>query len=188
MEPFIGQITMVGFNYAPQGWALCNGQTLPISQNQALFSLLGTYYGGDGRTTFALPDLRGRAPVHQGQGHGSHYSMGQQGGREEETMSTPQMPAHNHPIQITEANIEAHVGEGRGESADSKTPDGSLLGNPTESIYYKDKGPNVSLSNSAISVEAQSGNTGESQPVSKMQPYTTVNFIIALQGLYPPRS
>ena len=179
---------MVGFNYAPRGWALCNGQTIPITQNQALFSLLGTHYGGDGRTTFALPDLRGRVPVHQGRGHGSNYSMGQQGGRETETMGVSQMPAHNHPIQITEAKIEAHVAEGRGESANSNTPDDTLLGNTAENIYYKDKNPNVSLSNSALSVEAQADNTGGSQPVSKMQPYTTINFIIALQGLYPPRS
>lgn len=178
---------MVGFNYAPQGWALCNGQTLPISQNQALFSLLGTHYGGDGRTTFALPDLQGRVPVHQGQGQGGHYSMGQQGGWESETMSVTQMPAHNHPIQITKATIEAYVG-GRGTKADKSTPEGNVLGNTEAAIYYSGESPNVSLADNALTVEAQAGNTGGSQPVSKMQPYTTVNFIIALQGVYPPRS
>ncbi len=186
MEPYIGQITMVGFNYAPRDWALCNGQTLPISQNQPLFSLLGTSYGGDGRTTFALPDLRGRVPVHQGQGR--TYSMGQQGGREEETLSVNQMPAHNHQIQVTDAQIEAHVGGGRGETANSNTPEGTLLGNPSQNIYYSNEDPNVSLSSDAVTVEAQSENTGGSRSVSKMQPYTTINFIIALQGLYPPRS
>jgi microcystin-dependent protein len=187
MEPFIGQIMMVPYTFAPQGWAFCNGQLLPISSNTALFSLVGTTYGGDGRTNFALPDLRGRVPMHAGNGPGlSPRRLGESGGSESETMSTAQMPAHNHPIQITEAKLEAYEG-GRGEQPNAGTPGGNLLGNPSDFIYYQGKSPNASLADSALTVEAQSGNTGGSQPVSKMQPFTTVHFVIALQGIYPTR-
>jgi len=114
MEPFIGQIMMVPYTFASQGWAFCDGQLLPISQNTALFSLIGTSYGGDGRSTFGLPNLKGRTPLHAGQGPGgTNYPLGRMGGTESETMNVNQMPAHNHQIQVTDAKIEAHVGEGR---------------------------------------------------------------------------
>jgi len=113
-EPFVGEIRMFGFNFAPQGWALCNGQLLPISQNTALFSLLGTTYGGDGRTTFALPDMRSRVPVCQGQGPGlSPYAEGQAGGAETVTLAATQMPGHTHPVKASSSPAASGQPEGR---------------------------------------------------------------------------
>jgi microcystin-dependent protein len=177
-EPFIGEIRMVGFNYAPQNWALCNGQLLPISQYAALFSLLGTYYGGNGTTSFALPDLRGRVPLSMGQGAGlSNYEIGQNGGTEAVTLVQPQMPAHSHSVAVNNS---------LGSTA-----------NPTNAFpaeFYTGDPRNPSLINGyATSSNANLAPTavstvGGSQPHENRQPYLAVNFIIALYGIFPPRN
>jgi microcystin-dependent protein len=167
-EPFIGQIIMVGFTFAPRGWALCDGQILSIAQNTALFSLLGTTYGGDGRVTFALPDLRGRVPIHPGQGAGlSPYGLGESGGLEQVTLLATQMPAHNHPLIAT--NTEAGL----------TVPEGQLLAQSREVTYGA--GAGVAMSPQAI------GQAGGNQPHENRQPYLAVNFVIALQGIFPSR-
>lgn len=178
MDPYLGEIKMVGFNYAPRGWALCNGQTLQISTNTALYALLGTQFGGDGVRTFGLPDLRSRVPIHQGQGNGlQSYAMGQFGGVESVTLQTPQMPAHTHGV-----TVDATVGS-------TSAPSGANLAQ-TENL-----GGDTALSSfttgSPTSPVQLSGNTitpqGGSQPHENRQPYLTVNFIIALEGIFPPR-
>src|SRR5690242_5227380 len=170
-EPFLGEIRLMSFNFAPQGWAQCNGQFLAINQNQALFSLLGTTYGGNGQTTFALPDLRGRVPIHvggssSGQGPGlSVYSMGQQGGVESVTLSGAEMPAHTDSQPATAADqttnqpnraVPAH------EGFYAATPDGSQL--------------------------AATSPSGASQPHENRQHYLGINYIIALQEIFPARN
>jgi microcystin-dependent protein len=167
-EPFIGQVMMIGFTFAPRGWALCDGQILPIAQNTALFSLLGTTYGGNGTTTFALPDLRGRVPIHAGQGPGlSPYTLGQVGGAEQVTLLANQMPAHNHSLSAT--NAEASL----------TLPGGQLLAQSREVTYGS--GAPVAMNPQSI------GQAGGSQPHENRQPYLTINFIIALEGIYPSR-
>lgn len=166
MEPFIGQIIMFGGNFAPRGWALCDGQLLSIASNTALFSILGTTYGGDGRTTFGLPDLRGRFPMHAGNGPGlTSRRLGEAGGTETNTLNVNQLPSHNHPIATKEeGNTDNPVGAyvaGDGTNAFADSTDGNL--NPT-------------------------GNTGGNQSVNNIPPYRTVNYIIALVGIFPSRS
>jgi microcystin-dependent protein len=169
-EPFLGEIRMFGFNFAPQGWAMCNGQLLPIDQNTALFSLLGTQYGGDGQSTFALPDLQSRVAIHQGQGAGlSPYVMGQAGGVEATTISQGQMPAHNHLVQATN-----HL-------AKNEKPTGMVLAHPSTAVYG-------ATSDGTTMNPAMITNTGGNQPVSEIQPYLVVNFCIALQGIFPSRN
>jgi len=159
-EPFVGEIRMFGFGFAPQGWALCNGQLLPINQNQALFSLLGTTYGGDGRTTFALPDMQSRVPVCQGQGPGlSSYAEGQAGGAETVTLAATQMPGHNHPVKA------------------SSSPASSA------SHIYAAKPDTSTVMNADML-----GAAGGSQPHDNIQPYLAVNFCIALNGIFPSRT
>ncbi len=166
MEPFLGQIVMFAGNFAPRGWAFCDGQLLPISQNSALFSILGTTYGGDGRTTFALPDLRGRVPVHQGNGPGlSDRRLGSKGGAETVTLNTNQIPSHNHSLNISNNNH-------------GQKPNSSQVLGPSAF----DDDPSVTLKSSSI------GNSGGGQPHNNMQPFGCVNFIIALQGTFPSRS
>jgi microcystin-dependent protein len=171
-EPFLGQVCTFGFNFAPRGWAFCNGQILPIAQNTALFSLLGTTYGGNGTTTFALPNLQSRVPVHFGTGAGlSNYALGQQGGTETNTLIVNQLPAHSHPLT-------AH-----GEDANSTNPSNNrpaaATGSPPPSIY----------SNAAADTNMQpTGNTGSNQPIGNIQPYLALNFCIALEGIYPSRN
>ncbi len=168
ITPFIAEIIMFGGNFAPRGWAFCSGQLLSIAQNTALFSLVGTTYGGDGQTTFALPDLRGRVPIHPGQGPGlSPYSLGQQGGVENVTLTLNQIPAHNHSMNANS-----------GAAADT-LPNGNVL---SEGGIYTNAVPNAQLNPAAI------GNAGGSQPHPNMQPYTCINYIIALQGIFPPRN
>ena len=174
MEPFIGQLMLVGFNFAPKGWALCNGQLLSIAQNTALFSLLGTTYGGDGITTFALPDLRGRAPLHFGQGPGlSNYVQGEASGVENTTLLITNMPAHNHAILANSS-----VGN-------SNSPEGALLAGYGTSLPpegpYTSANANTTLSPNAV------GPTGGSQPFSILQPFLVLNWIIALEGIFPSR-
>src|SRR2546427_280225 len=165
-EPFLGEIKIVSFTFAPKGWALCNGQLLPINQNQALFALLGTMYGGNGQTTFALPDFRGRVPVHVGQG----FTQGQAGGQESHTIITSEMPAHNHFGQVQLAN------------ANTGTPTNNLLaGVPT--FGYRNN-----LTNLTTLIPPTITNTGGSQPHDNHQPYLVLNFIVALQGVFPSQN
>ncbi len=170
-EPFLGEIRMFGFGFAPQGWALCNGQLLPISQNTALFSLLGTTYGGDGRTTFALPDMRSRVPVCQGQGPGlSSYAEGQAGGAETVTLAAAQMPGHTHPVKASSG------------AADSDQPGGRALARSASHIYTAK--PDTSTVMNADML----GDAGGSQPHGNIQPYLAVYFCIALTGIFPARN
>jgi microcystin-dependent protein len=167
-EPFLGQITIVGFNFAPRGWAQCNGQILPIAQNTALFSLLGTTYGGNGQTTFALPDLRSRVPIHVGQGPGlSSYALGQAAGTETVTLNINQMPTHNHLM-----------GASSEEGAPS-SPSGQV---PAKGGIYG-PAPDGTVMNPTVIT-----NTGGSQPHENIQPYLTLNFCIALEGIFPSRN
>lgn len=163
-EPFVAEIRMVGFNFAPRGWAFCDGQLLPINQNQSLYSLLGTTYGGDGRTSFALPDLRGRVPIHVGNGH----TEGQKSGEETHTLSVNEMPQHSHNIQAS------------GDAATVSDPTGSVLAQSTQ-IYH---GP----ANLVDMISGTLTNVGGSQAHENRQPYLVVNFCIALQGLFAARN
>lgn len=181
-DQFVGEIRIVPFNFAPVGWAFCNGQILPISQNTALFSLLGTYYGGNGTSTFGLPNLQGSVPLHvggSGQGPGlSPYALGQTGGETAVTLQQSQLPAHTHALQGSTATATATT---PGPTMALATPPG----NPRHpSTLYKPGAVTtpVPLDSSALAP------MGSSQPHNNMQPYLTLNFIIALQGIYPPRS
>jgi microcystin-dependent protein len=161
-EPFLSEIRIFAFNYAPRAWAFCNGQLLPINQNQALFALLGTTYGGNGQTTFALPDLRGCVPIHCGQG----FTLGQKGGQTAHTVTMGEMPQHIHFMQAssTDGNI--------------ATVQNNVLARSVNNIY----GPVQNLTTlNPLSVS----NFGGSQPHNNMQPYLTLNFCIALQGIFP---
>ncbi|AUC82625.1 phage tail protein [Lacinutrix sp. Bg11-31] len=175
MEQFIAQIMMFGGNFAPRGWALCDGQLLAISQYQALFSLLGTSYGGDGRTTFGLPDLRGRVPVHAGDGPGLPSArLGQKGGEAAVTLNVNQIPAHNHSAAI---------------QAVSPLPRGGVTVTNPASAYNAEggvyaMGKNATMASDSVSV----GQTGGNQGHDNMQPYQVVNYIIALDGIFPSRS
>lgn len=163
-EPFLAEIRMVGFNFAPRGWAFCDGQILPINQNQSLYSLLGTTYGGDGRTTFALPDLRGRVPIHTS----NNYILGQRSGEETHTLNTNEMPQHNHNA------------EGSSAAATDNTSAGKVLAQSSQ-IYH-------APTNLAAMRTGTVANTGGSQAHNNMQPYLAVYFCIALQGLFPSRN
>jgi microcystin-dependent protein len=170
-DPFVGEIRPFGFNFAPRGWAQCNGQLLPISQNTALFSILGTTYGGDGRTNFALPNLQGCVGMGAGQGAGlSLRNLGETGGEETVTLTTSQMPPHTHTADCNSGNGNQYAPAGNFWAQDA--------GGSKE---YGDTGP-VPMAAGTI------GNTGNGQPHSNLQPYLVVNYCIALQGIYPPRS
>jgi microcystin-dependent protein len=172
MEPYIGQVCLFGFNYAPRGWAFCNGQLMSIGQNSALFSLLGTTFGGDGISTFALPDLRGRVAINQGDQPGlSKYAMGQTGGSETVTLNVTQMPQHVHAGQLHASNGAANQEEAQNH----------LL---AETAVYTDAAANQLMNASAVTV----GPTGGNQPHPNLQPYLTLNYCIALEGVYPPRT
>lgn len=194
MEAYMGTVMAWAPNFAPRGWAFCQGQTLSISQNSALFSLLGTTYGGDGQTTFRLPDLRGRTPLGPGQGPGlSSYELGQVSGSESVTITQNEMPAHNHPAQTGNAPIQVSAG-----NADASTPaNGSSIAVPgtvsgrdfTATLGFNSAAPSVML-NQATSGPASVtvGLSGGSQPHNNMQPYLALNFIICTQGIFPPRN
>lgn len=170
MEPLLGSIILFGGNFAPRGWAFCDGQLLPIAQNSALFSILGTTYGGDGKTTFALPDLRGRVAMQPGQGPGlSSYQLGQKGGAESVTLTVNNMPSHSH---VLNANS---------DPGNTESPQDNLLAAVTTSNYSKDAA-NATMNPASIA------NTGGSQSFGIVQPYQCVNFIIALVGVFPSRS
>ncbi|HFD12778.1 MAG TPA: phage tail protein [Crenotrichaceae bacterium] len=189
-EPFIAEIIMFGGNFAPRSWGFCSGQLLAISQNTALFSLLGTTYGGDGRTTFSLPDLRGRVPVHSGQGPGlSSYRPGQRGGVENVTLSVLQMPAHTHAATV---DLKARLNAEKGP-ANSNNPAGNMIASHAGGNAFKPYNPNIdklmadqSITDNGTTVT--NANAGGGQPHTNLQPYTVVNFIIALQGIFPSRS
>jgi len=168
MDPFIGQVIMFGGNFAPRGWAFCEGQLLAISSHDALFSILGTTYGGDGRTTFALPDLRGRVAIQQGSGPGlSSYRLGQKGGVERNTHLVQNLPSHNHGISVP-------VSTGVGDESQ-----GFLA---AANIYAEE------ATSSAFYPTNTTGNAGQQQPVNNIQPVQTANYIIAMVGVYPSRS
>lgn len=169
-EPFVGEIRMFGGNFAPRGWAFCDGQLLAVSQNDALFSLLGTIYGGDGRTTFGLPDLRGRTPIHAGSGPGlSPRRLGAKGGTEKETLTVGELPSHNHTLQASSA------------AATTPNPATNVLAETTTDRVYRDDGVDTSTANTSI------GMVGGSRSHTNLMPYLCINFIIALYGIYPSR-
>ncbi len=175
-DPYIGEITLFAGNFAPRGWAFCQGQLLNIAQNTALFSILGTTYGGDGRTTFALPDLRGRAPIGFGQGPGRpYYDLGQMGGEPTHTLINPEMPAHSHPAQAS----------GIAAGGSNASPGGGTWASSTaRDNLYSNAAPDSPMAAGNIAV----GAAGGSQPHNNMQPYLGLNYIIALEGIYPARS
>ncbi|MCL1588451.1 MAG: tail fiber protein [Actinomycetia bacterium] len=167
-EPFIAEIRIFGGNFAPRGWAFCNGQLLPIAQNTALFALIGTTYGGDGRTTTALPNLQGRSPMHAGRGPGlTDRRLGERDGAESVVLAESQIPSHSHQLVGTE------------EDVDGSSPVGNYLGVGND-LYSASDGS--TLAGSSLP------NTGSSQAHNNMQPYLTLNFIIALQGVFPSRN
>lgn len=176
-EPFIGMIVAFGGNFAPRGWALCQGQLLSIAQHTALFSILGTTYGGNGQTTFALPDLRGRAIVGEGQGPGlAPYALGEMAGAESTTLTTSQMPAHTHLVsaQATAASAPSPAGAVPAEMGTGKNAT-NLYGPPNS----------MTATTMAPSMISQAGG---SQPFSVLNPFTVINYIIALEGIFPPHN
>lgn len=178
MDATLAVITMFGGDFAPRGWAFCWGQLLPINQNQALFSLLGTTYGGNGTTTFALPDLRGRTPLHAGQGPGlSPYSLGQRAGSETATLLLNNLPSHSHAGTFNFAVSS--------NAATTDEPGGAVPANGSTTAYLT--GGTVSGQLGGVS-STTIGNTGGSQPFALRQPYLGIHFIIALQGIFPSRN
>ncbi|MDZ8106685.1 MAG: tail fiber protein [Nostoc sp. DedQUE12a] len=174
-NPYIGEIRMFGGTFAPVGWALCDGQSLAISENEALFALIGTTYGGDGQTTFRLPDLRGRAPIDQGTGPGlSPRTIGQPLGVEAVTITSFQLPQHNHPLT---ANTNSNPGV---ITATDKSPVNNVPATGTVEMYTRPNDPLVSMSPNAIAPFSGGG-----QPHENRQPSLAINFIIALEGIYP---
>lgn len=172
-EPFIAEIRIFAGNFAPRGWAFCDGQLLPISQNTALFSLIGTTYGGDGRSTTALPNLQGRAPMHPGRGPGlTSRRLGQRGGTEEITLTEAQMPNHQHTLMAS------------GRSGNSTNPSNRALARTSVGTAYQQNTTTNLVDLNAASLP----NTGGIESHNNLQPFLTMNFIIALVGLYPSRS
>ena len=163
-EPFLSEIKIMSFNYPPKGWALCNGQLLPINQNQALFALLGTTYGGNGQTTFALPNLRGRVPIHMGAGH----TLGEVGGQEAHTLTISELPTHTHPVSGSATNADVV------SSTDNVVAQSSQLYGPPTQLTALDPSTN--------------GSAGGSQVHENRQPYLVLTFCIALQGIFPSQN
>ncbi len=171
-QEFIGEIMIVPYNFAPLGWALCNGQLMPISQNTALFSLLGTTFGGDGKSNFALPNFQGSVPIQEGQGPGlSNYDLGESGGVESVALTANQIPAHTHSVNAVSSQANQQGPGGNTWAQES-------MGNDE---FYSNAAPDTNMSPSALT------NAGGGQPHSNMQPYLVMNFIIALQGIFPSR-
>jgi microcystin-dependent protein len=162
-EPFLSEIRIMSFNFAPKGWAMCNGQLLPINQNQALFSLLGTTFGGDGRVNFALPDNRGRVPIHVGSGH----TLGERGGEQAHTLSIAEIPTHTHVLNASSTD------------GNSQTPTNNILAREVGNVYSPPAGGLQAMAPGIIS------NVGGSQAHLNMQPFLALTFCIALQGIFP---
>ena len=177
-EPFLAEIRPFGFNFAPRGWAHCDGQILPINQNQSLFSLLGTTYGGDGRTTFGLPDLRSRVPLHKASG----FSLGSRGGTETVTLNQTQMPNHTHADGASPNELQAKLRANSGPATTSDPTGNSLA---AANIYSSDP-PSVDMGSNSLGVTL--ANTGGGQGHNNLPPVTTINFCIAIQGLFPSRN
>lgn len=171
-DPFVAEIRVFPFNFAPKGWAFCDGQLMPLSQNTALFSLLGTTYGGDGKSTFALPNLQGRAPMHPGQGPGlSLHDLGESAGSETVTLLVGEIPSHSHSVNVLTA------------PASSFNPNSNaVLARSAGGFAYSSDSPDTSMAQESLSP------AGGDAPHNNMQPYLTVNFAIALQGVFPPRT
>jgi microcystin-dependent protein len=171
-DPFVAEIRIFPFNFAPKGWAFCNGQLLPISQNTALFSLLGTTYGGDGKSNFALPNLQGRSPMQPGQGQGlSSHDLGEVGGSDTVALQQAETPQHSHSLAASN------------QPGEDPTPASRVLGRSTgASLYQTTASPTVQLAPGAL------GQTGASLPHNNLMPYLTLSFCIALQGVFPPRT
>ncbi|MGJ8570401.1 MAG: phage tail protein [Hoeflea sp.] len=171
-EPFLAEVRLMGFNFAPRGWAFCDGQILPINQNQSLYSLLGTTYGGDGRTSFALPDLRGRTPIHTGRSNGGgDHTLGQRSGEETHTLGANEMPQHDHVAHASSAN------------GDQLNPTGAILA-AAANLYAPAAASPVRQPVASSTV----AHVGGGQAHENMQPYIAVNFCIALRGLFPSRN
>ena len=193
MDPFIGEIVMFGGNFAPRGWAFCQGQLLAISSNSALFSILGTTYGGDGRTTFALPDLRGRTAVHPGTGPGlSTIKLGQRGGAEYHTLTTLEMPNHSHTISFTGNTVNAVVGlPASVDEGTSDEADGNILASAIDKLYAPaNTADRTTLApvSAPVSGAVNSQPSGNSQAFNIRNPFLGINYIIAMQGTFPSRS
>lgn len=165
MNPYIGEIRMFGGNFAPVGWMICDGSLIPISENETLFNLIGTTYGGDGQSTFGLPDMRGRIPIHMG-----NNQIGQMAGTEDVTLTTQQIPGHNHTFQ------------GSTNIADQVSPAGQVVGQSSVAQLFRVAGASADFAANAVS------STGGSQPHSNLQPFLCVNYIIAIAGIYPTQS
>lgn len=181
-EPFIGEIKLLGFYFAPVGYQTCQGQLMSISQNTALFSLLGTYFGGDGQVTFALPDLQGRVPIGQGQGPGlPSYSMGEKGGLPTLALSTQNLPAHVHPGAGISVNIPVSTG-----GPDIASPENAFLSDRGVEVYSSVA--TAGKSYGAPTVSGTTGATGASVPFDIMNPYLTINYSIATEGIFPSRN
>ncbi|MBD2099557.1 phage tail protein [Leptolyngbya sp. FACHB-261] len=169
-EPFIGEIRLFAGNFAPRGWAFCDGQLLPLAQSTALFSILGTTYGGNGKTTFALPDLRGRVPIHAGTGSGlSPYELGQAGGQEQVMLTVAELPTHSHDVSVNS------------KKANQLEPVGHILAEAERRKIYSTGNPDATMHSATIA------NTGHSQPHENRQPYLALHYIIALEGFFPPQ-
>lgn len=196
-EPFLGEIIMFAGNFAPRGWALCNGQLLSVSQNSALFAILGTTYGGNGQTTFALPNLQGRAPVHQGQSPGtSQYTLGEVGGTENVTLTINELPAHNHAVALSgTGNVSVALGassaNGNAPAPGPATVPAKVSSGLNALNAYSTTAPDTTLlpvnTTTTVNVSGNTGVAGNNLPVPVVQPYVVVNFIIATQGVFPSR-
>lgn len=191
-EPFIGQIIQGGWNFAPRGYAYCNGQQLGIAQNTALFSLLGTTYGGNGTTTFGLPDLRGRSMINQGQSPGlSNYVLGEMGGAESRTLSVPNLPAHSLPFTGT-----GTLGAATSKATEATPANGMVLArsvdaaNPASALpeIYLPSGTATTVTLAGVNVSGTTGVVGNNVPVVTLSPFTCVSVVIALQGIFPSRN
>jgi len=189
-DPFLGMIALFGFNFAPRGWAFCNGQLLSIAQNTALFALLGTNFGGNGTSTFGLPDLRGRVPVGFGQGQGlSDITIGEVSGVENLTLLLSNMPSHTHTITLSNLTGVLHVVDGAGNS---RTPVGNVPAGEAAGVtaMYSNAAPNATTAASTVTVggTGTTGPAGSSLPVNIRNPYLGLNYCIALTGIFPSRN
>ncbi|WP_268847455.1 phage tail protein [Flavobacterium aestivum] len=182
-EPFIGEIKILGFNFAPRGYQTCSGQILPISTNTALFSLLGTYYGGNGQTTFALPDLQGRVPIGQGQGPGlPNYDIGEKAGTTSVSILTTNMPAHIHTLTGLSAKLQASSATADEVSAQGNYPA------VASSATYSGNGPTAGTFTGGVQLSGNTDITGSGLPIDILNPYLVINYSIATEGIFPSRN